>query len=34
MVRRRGDTVPVLARWSELTPNVELRIVGRDETPR
>ena len=27
------NSVPVLARWAELEPNVELRIVGRDENP-
>jgi hypothetical protein len=25
------NTVPVLARWAEMTPNVELRMVRRDE---
>ncbi len=28
-----SNTVPVLARWAELTPGVELRIVRRDENP-
>ena len=27
------NTVPVLAKWAELTPNVELRILRRDEHP-
>ena len=27
------NTVPVLARWAERTPNVELRILRRDEHP-
>ncbi len=28
-----SNTVPVLARWAELVPNVELRILRRDEHP-
>lgn len=28
-----SNTVPVLARWAEVTPNVELRILRRDEHP-
>jgi len=28
-----SNTVPVLARWAEQTPNVELRILRRDENP-
>lgn len=27
------NTVPVLAKWAELSPNVELRILRRDEHP-
>lgn len=27
------NTVPVLAKWAELTPGVELRILRRDEHP-
>jgi hypothetical protein len=27
------NTVPVLARWTELAPNLELRMVRRDEHP-
>jgi len=27
------NTVPVLARWAESAPNLELRIVRRDENP-
>jgi hypothetical protein len=27
------NTVPVLAKWAELVPNVELRILRRDEHP-
>jgi hypothetical protein len=27
------NTVPVLARWAEMAPNLELRIVRRDENP-
>ena len=28
-----SSTVPVLARWAEQTPNVELRVLRRDEHP-
>ena len=28
-----SNTVPVLAKWAELVPNVELRILRRDEHP-
>jgi hypothetical protein len=28
-----SNTVPLLARWAEQTPNVELRILRRDEHP-
>jgi len=27
------NTLPILARWAELVPNVELRILRRDEHP-
>ena len=27
------NTVPILARWAEATPNIELRILRRDEHP-
>jgi hypothetical protein len=27
------NTVPVLARWAELAPNIELRILRRDQHP-
>ena len=27
------NTVPVLARWTEMAPNLELRIVRREENP-
>ena len=27
------NTVPVLARWAEMAPNLELRMVRRDENP-
>jgi hypothetical protein len=28
-----SNTVPVIARWAELVPNVELRLVRRDQHP-
>ncbi|MEP6573014.1 MAG: thioredoxin family protein [Gemmatimonadota bacterium] len=28
-----SNTVPVLARWAEETPGVELRVIRRDENP-
>lgn len=28
-----SNTIPILARWSDVTPGVELRILRRDENP-